>query len=684
MRSVYRGLIFWCLGAVIFWSIEAIVDFLKRTLSSFSWHLFIIGGMYLVLGAMGAFIFWAIYSKLPKYAKDKLDSDCFFIATFTFSTVFIYSFLWVNVKNPDTFFSLKSILIDFSLLFLCFIFSAVIYFEFTKLKRIRNLIASFIAYSISLDFFIVFVPYFNWQIYRESVWTLERFLTFKTFLSNIFIFVGCILLYILIYNCAVFLIRNFRVKSYIKTACVVSLILVAIISIILPLKHNSIKKQLALKSSFNSQEQPNVLIFLMDTLRAGHLGSYGYLRDTSPNIDEFSKSGVLFENCITPASVTQLVIPSLLTSRYITFSARKNYEYVNSLIRLQEILKANGYQTASFIGFNFPFQVLGLEKGFDYSFSQYGLFYEFFIPKAYITFLNAFTKDKHAWEFSFDKMEDELFLWLDKNKENKFFAYVHATDIHSPYRTPGAYRKRFYCGTERDEYLLAEEWRIKQNSISPKKIDYIVDLYDDSIRSMDYNFGKLIEKLKELGIFDRTVFIFVADHGEAFLEHGASHHTRSLFEEEIKVPLIVRYPKLLKENKRIANLVSSLDIMPTTLDILNIEVNEKVDGNSFLPLILKGKEKRKEHREFVFSGKEGSFNCIRTKKWKLIICEESKKSFFGTNSFAHKDVKELYDLENDPFELRNIYHEKSNDRELAELEKKLVNHMTFMKNLADY
>lgn len=681
MKSLYRGIIFWCVGGIIFWTIEAIVNTLKGTLSSFNWDLFIIVGMYIVLAAIGALIFWGIYSMLSRFAKDKMDSDCFFIATFTFSSILLYSFIWMNDKNPDPFFSRMSILLDFFLLLLCFIFSVVIYSGFIQLKKRKNLLASYLAYSVSLDSFIVFAAYFNWQLYRESVSTLEKYLTFNTLLFNIFIIAGCVLLCILIYNIVLFLIKNFSIKKHIKTVSIIFLPLIITTSIIYPSRQNSMSKELSSRPSFNSEEKPNVLLFLMDTLRADHVGCYGYPRDTTPNIDELSKSAILFENCISPGPLTQLIMPSLLTSRYITFTARKKYEYVNSLVRLQEILKLNGYQTSCFVGFNWAYQLIGLDKGFDYFFTRYGLFYEFFLPKGYITLRNAFTKDKDAWEFSFDTMEDKLFSWLGENKENKFFTYVHVTDIHAPYRTPSTYKKRFYSGTEKEEHLLTEEWRVKQNNFPPEKIKHIIDIYDDSIRSTDFFVRKLIDKLKELGIFDKTLLIFISDHGESFLEHGYSNHGRSLFEEEIRVPLIIRYPKSLKQNERIPDIVSLLDIMPTTLDLLNIEIKEELDGKSFLGLILRGEEKKIKHREFVFSEKEGNFSCVRTKKWKLIICEKSKEKFFGTKTFGHKEIKELYDLENDPLELHNIYDERCKNKEIVELEKKLVNHINFMKNL---
>ena len=117
MKSLYRGFLFWCVGGIIFWTIEAIVTIFKGALSSFKWELFVICGMYIVFAAIGALIFWCIYSILLKFTKNNIDSDCFFIATFFFSSIFLYGFIWVNDKNPDPFLSRMSILSDFFLFY---------------------------------------------------------------------------------------------------------------------------------------------------------------------------------------------------------------------------------------------------------------------------------------------------------------------------------------------------------------------------------------------------------------------------------------------------------------------------------------------------------------------------------------------------------------------------------------
>lgn len=659
-----KSLLFWCLGIFIFWLAETAVNFLRSGFNAAGVQALIIACLYLAIASLGAFFTRRIQPAFSGLTKRKINSGAFSAATFVFFAVFLYLYLWLNDKNPDTLAAPSSIITDILLLIVCLAFSILVYRIFTGFRAGKDIIAAYIAFSVSFYFILVYLPEFNWDIYHESVWSLERFLTFKTLMLNALIISAGVL--------ACFLIYRFRRVSGAFLISVFIFFFLYSISGSLGIERPAAKRAAG----------PNILIFLMDALRADHLGCYGYANDTTPNIDRFAQSSALFENCITPNPITQLVMPSLLTSRYNTFKARKDFSFMNSLIRIQEILKSNGYLTASFAGFHSPYKVPGLDKGFDYQFSPYGAYYEYFIPKIYITFLNAITTDKNSWGVPYCRIENGLFSWLIENKNRNFFVYVHSADTHAPYWVNPGYKRRFFKGTAEEKFILAEEWRTKQSRINPLRIKEVIDIYDDSINSTDINFGKLIDKLKDLGILDNTLIVVVSDHGEGFLEHGNAHHGRSSFEEETHVPLIIRYPALIKEGIRVPALVSSLDIVPTILDAAGIKFTGPMDGISFLDLIRKGKEaKGLTHREYVFTEKDGSFVAVRTKKWKLTICEEEKRGLLGSNSLAHKKMKELYNLESDPKELNNVYEEKKDEKEIKELEAIQMEHIRFMHSL---
>lgn len=674
------ALIFWLAGVTIFWSVEFFDNISRKTISGIDKNILFILLLYVLFGIFAFVLLMAlgILTKRILKAKLKADSDCFNIASAGFLLIFLYSFLWVNEKNPSPLYSALSIAIDLGLLLASLAYCVFTYFLFKWFKKRGDFAAHYFAYSLSLYFLLICGLNMNWQLYRESVWAVENFLTINTLAANIVLVFSALIIYILTFYFYLFLKKA---QNYIRAISLIILVSLVFAGIGLIQDKKPAPAIKRLISANNQAQRPNVMLILLDTLRADHLGCYGYGRNTSPNIDNLSQSGVIFEKCFTPTPITQLVIPSLLTSRYISFAARKDYKFVKSLVRLQEILKANDYKTAGFIGFNFANQLVGPEKGFDYFFNQFGVFNEFFLSRFYITFLYASTTNKNAWEFPYAAMEDELFSWITKNKNNKFFVYLHITDIHAPYQTPASYKKKFFRGSIPDENTIAERWRIEQNKFPKSDIEDVIDLYDDSISSVDESIKKLTDKLKSLGLLDNTMIILLSDHGEAFLEHGVSNHGRSVFEEEIHVPLIFRYPRSFKQGARLEPLVSSIDVTATILDALGINTPDNINGNSLLSLIAKGNKEKAGLRKNIFSYKEGNFAAIRTDRFKLIICEESKKDIFGGKYFAHKNLRELYDLKAEPRELNNIYLEEKDSQLRKSLEEELIRNINFIKDL---
>lgn len=658
-----KSIFIWCLGMFIVWSVEGAVNFLGSSFNPYGYQVLVIAFLYMLLGVIGAFIDLRIQRLILKIKKTEVNAIAFSSSLVICFSLASYLYLWLNDKNPATLFARSAIIMDLILLGVCIALFFILYKVFSKFKKSIDITAVYAALCASLFFIISYLPDFNWDIYHESVWSMERFLTWHTIKLNLFVIFGA--------AAGCFLIYKFRKLFYALLACF--FVLFTGYNIFGSFSSKSIERGL--------NSSPNVIIYLMDALRADHLSCYGYRRDTTPNIDEFSRSASLFENCITPNPITQLVIPSILTSRYNSLKARKNFNFMNSLVRLQEILGSHGYLTASFTGFYFSQRIPGLDKGFDYQYSPYGAYYEFFIPKFYLTFLNAFTSDKYSWGVPFEKMEKGLFGWLKKNKNKHFFAYIHSTDTHAPYWVNSDYKRKFFKGNEEDKYKVSEKWRILQNKIGRDNIGDVIDVYDDAINSSDINFGKLIKKLKELNLYDNTIIIVMADHGEGLLDHNNAHHGRSSFEEEIHVPLIIRYTGIFEGGVKLPDLVSSMDIMPSIVGLCGITSSAKFDGRSFIPIIRKSPgEKFRVHREYVFTEKDGSFTSIRTNRFKLTICDAQKKYLLGTNSLAHNKLKELYDLQADPGELNNIY-DLVKDKEVEKLEEILVKHIRFMRNL---
>jgi arylsulfatase A-like enzyme len=378
----------------------------------------------------------------------------------------------------------------------------------------------------------------------------------------------------------------------------------------------------------------NVILITIDALRPDHLGCYGYERNTSPNIDELAREGVLFENAIIQAPYTYTSIASIFTSIYnnnVKIEIEKDKDKVNFIISgkitnptLAEVLKRNNYLTAGFAANPW----LRSEAGFDKGFDTYRFFWNDDAP-----FLNNLASE-----------------WLDKNHNSPFFLYLHYMDPHLPYYPPAPYNILYVNDSFYNTSLGNIPKIIEDNGVggilsygvlgNHMEIAYYISQYDGEISYVDHYIGKLMNKLDALNLTNNTLIIITADHGEGLGEHNLYFtHDIFLYDFLIKVPLIIKCPQCGLKAKVVNAQVRSIDIMPTILDILGIKINHSVDGVSLLPLI-KGANISLE----AYS-QTGLIRSIRTNEWKYI-------HNFGNNS------GELYNLKKDPKETKNVVNEE--------------------------
>ncbi|OIO61949.1 hypothetical protein AUJ83_03800 [Candidatus Woesearchaeota archaeon CG1_02_33_12] len=354
----------------------------------------------------------------------------------------------------------------------------------------------------------------------------------------------------------------------------------------------------------------NVILITVDALRPDHLGCYGYERNTSPNIDRFAKEeGYLFTQAISQATWTWPSVHSLMTSMYP--STNKVYFFDEFLstpeIALPYILKKNGYTTA-FMSEN---QGLGaLEDSLDGNFNT-------------LKICNGT-----------EVLTNYSLIWIKNNKNKKFFIWLH------------------YMGTH-ESFLGFPEDKRSGEELNQEEVDYYTLKYDNAISEVDNQFFILIKTLKELNLYNNTIIIISADHGEEMGEHSwYFNHGGPLWDSLIKVPLIFYYPKLSYKSKLIPSQVQLIDIAPTICDILKIKKPETFEGNSFLSLIIE----KETHFLYAFSehwqtiGEFFSSNevlhsqfSIRSTDWKLIVTIRNNESGY-----------QLYNLKKDPQELNNL------------------------------
>ncbi len=406
---------------------------------------------------------------------------------------------------------------------------------------------------------------------------------------------------------------------------------------------------LSSQSGFTKNNQPNLLFITIDTLRADHISSYGYQNINTKNINALATGGLLFTNFYSHSPWTRPSFATFFTSLYPSQHGAEmnnltsvNRKLDNENLTLAEILRDNGYVTAAFQGNANAAEKYGFDQGFDL-FAKSSLHHGDGLP---------YPPAK--------RMYQGFKSWLANNKHRKFFVWINYMDPHMPYAPPKKYYQDLWDPNYKGQVTNPfRNYKIGRSGplLTKKDKEQIHRLYEAEIRHIDDYIGKTIALLNQTKTADNTLIILSSDHGEEFWEHGGASnqeledfnwgfgHGHTLYDEQIHLPLIIRYPKEFGtpgEISKIDQQVRQVDFLPTILDILKIHSkNETVfEGQSLLPLI-KG-EKYQTHEvysESILYGKEKK--AIRTKKYKLIYHIETE------------DI-ELYDLQKDFGETENI------------------------------
>jgi len=352
---------------------------------------------------------------------------------------------------------------------------------------------------------------------------------------------------------------------------------------------------------------PNVVVITIDTLRADHLGCYGYKQIHTPNIDALAADGLRFERAYTPVPVTLPSHTVIFTGTYPMFSGIHDFA-ANKLSpdqpTLASVLKQQGYTTGAVIGSAVLDSRFGLNHGFDFYYDHFDF--------------------SRLQESNLDEMErpgnivaDVTLDWLSKNFQNKFFLWMHLYDPHYPYRPPAPYS---------DEYKDRP--------------------YDGEIAFADAQVGRLIQFLKRKDLYGRTLIVLSGDHGESLGEHGEKTHGFFIYNATLHVPLIFHLPGSASA-KTVPDLVSSADLMPTILQILKIDVPAQVQGRSLLPLI--APKKQNESRSLYAE----TFLPRLHFNWSELRGAETENYHF-----IDAPKPELYDLTKDPGETQNLFAQK--------------------------
>jgi arylsulfatase A-like enzyme len=405
-------------------------------------------------------------------------------------------------------------------------------------------------------------------------------------------------------------------------------------------------------SGSNPEAKPdlkNVIIISVDTLRADHLGCYGYPLNTSPNIDRLSPDSIRFSHCYTVTPLTAPAFSSLFTSLtpYKHGSKRNGLSTYQNVKTLPYFLKRFGYYSTAFIS-NWPLRkkLLALHRDFDE-------YYEVFSRRRFFGIFDSEGEAPHVTKKAID--------WLENNHKKRFFLWVHYTEPHRPYIS----HKNF---TFDYQHVSAAQYPPGTKLKRIKK-------YDSEIAYADFYIGKLLEKIKSLDLYHEALIIFHSDHGESFGEHNYFYHGRRLYNSTLHVPLIIKLPGSRPRNGVRQENVSLLDISPTIFSILNLSVYPKMEGIS---LFQEGHQSL--DRTIFFETYGGSVHRKRQNKKFHLKVKPIRYAILNSSTKVIYNLKnktfEAYCLKNDPFEGENIIKIENKQPNLEDMKQALVDRIS--------
>ena len=363
----------------------------------------------------------------------------------------------------------------------------------------------------------------------------------------------------------------------------------------------------------------DVVLIVIDTLRADHLSVYGYGRDTSPNLARFARDAVTYENAISPATWTTPAHASLFTGRWPSYHGAERVAGDRLLATpvdpgvpmLAELLRTHGLHTAAFVGNAvYVAREFGFDRGFD----------EFF--------------DRELSGTS--RLRKAFCTWIPE-QTGRLFVFVNILDPHEPYEPPPPFDTRF-PGKQANGTLMTALVKAG-TTLTPDLVAHFVSQYDGEIAFVDRALGLILAALKETGRYDDALVIVTSDHGELLGEHGLAGHGQEPYEGLVRVPLLVKYPWSLRAGERIGQRVSTLGVFTTILMSLDIPTPA---GTQAEPL-------DRPHPIWV--------EDVLPDGRRVRVGYEDAHKMVGTTSSGGPVVTHLYDLGTDPDESRPIADE---------------------------
>lgn len=379
----------------------------------------------------------------------------------------------------------------------------------------------------------------------------------------------------------------------------------------------------------------NVVVIVVDTLRADKLGCYGSWQELTPNIDAFAKDAVVFENAYSHAPWTLPSVASLYTSRLpVQHGAGGRFGKFKKLGEdvptVAEAFQSNGANTAAVTNVLFLGERFGMTRGFGTVDEELG-------------------KDNRTGRRA-GKTTTAAIRWIEEHELGRFFLVVHYFDPHLLYDPPKAFRERFAKDVPaREPFGTVEDMaaiRKGEKELDVSRVPEMERLYNAEVAYTDAQVGKLLDRLKEMGLMKETLVVVLSDHGEEFLDHGGFEHGHTLYDELLHVPLIIRIPG--GKASRVKPVVRLIDVAPTICDLAGIDVPESFWGRSLVSLVKSGGNDRPLLAQGNMWGPES--HTWRDGRYKIIVDPTTA------------EVK-MFDVKSDPGEQKDIAPEMEGIRE---------------------
>lgn len=380
-----------------------------------------------------------------------------------------------------------------------------------------------------------------------------------------------------------------------------------------------------------ARARPNVVVYLVDALRADHVGAYGYGPPTTPALDAVAREGVVCAHARAQSSWTRPAVATVLTglSPYTHRTMDALQRLPEEIETLAERLGAAGYRTG--------FVTTNVNVSEKFGFRQGSELFSYLTGR----------RGGRAAKAESTRVNEVAIRWLDSLAgDAPFFLFLHTVDPHAPYEPDARLLARF--APEPGDPRLGQRRalaRLERADTPPdaRKMAQLLALYDAEIAANDEAFGALIGWLEQKGLWDDTLLLFLSDHGEEFLDHGKTEHGRTLYEEQLRVPMVWKLPGNLGAGRRLETPVDQIDVAPTILEAAGLDVPAALPGRSLWPALVDGAALAERPSVALLDRLSYAFESVYDRGFKLI-------RRLDRDTYRERPLEQLFDLAHDPFE----------------------------------